>query len=40
MTMLAYNKPMSAIRVALVPNTEKQYVIDLWNKDVGTSNMK
>ena len=40
MTMLAYNKPMSAIRVALVPNTEKQYVIDLWNKDVGTSNIK
>lgn len=36
-----YNKtsPMSAFRMALVPNTEKQYVIDTWDKDIGTSNM-
>lgn len=40
MTWAAYNKPMSAIRVALVPKTERQYVIDMWNKDIGTSNME
>lgn len=36
-----YNKtkPMSAFRVALVPNTEKQYVLDTWNKDIGTYNL-
>lgn len=38
--MYAKDKPMSAFRIALVPNTEKQYVIDTWNKDVGTSNIK
>lgn len=37
--MYAKNKPMSAFRIALVPKTEKQYVIDTWNKDVGTFNM-
>ncbi len=37
-----YNKqkPMSAFRVALVPKSEKQYVLDTWNKDVGTYNLK
>lgn len=37
-----YNKliPMSAFRMALVPKSEKQYVLDTWNKDIGTSNMK
>lgn len=38
--MYAKDKPMSAFRIALVPKTEKQYVIDTWNKDVGTFNMK
>lgn len=32
--------PMSAFRIALVPKSEKQYVLDTWNKDIGTSNMK
>ena len=35
-----HNTPMSAFRIALVPKTEKQYVINQWNKDVGTFNMK
>ena len=35
-----HNTPMSAFRIALVPITEKQYVINQWNKDVGTFNMK
>ena len=36
-----YNKtkPMSAFRIALVPKTEKQYVLDTWNKDKGTFNL-
>lgn len=32
--MYSNSKPMSAFRIALVPNTEKQYVIDTWNKDI------
>lgn len=36
--MYAKNKPMSSFRIALVPKTEKQYVINTWNKDVGTFN--
>ena len=37
-----YNKtkPMSAFRIALIPNSEKQHIIDTWNKDVGTYNLK
>ena len=35
-----HNTPMSAFRIALVPKTEKQYVINQWNKDIGTFNMK
>lgn len=35
--MYKLKKPMSAIRLALVPKTEKQYVTDLWNKDIGTN---
>lgn len=37
-----YNKtlPMSAFRIALIPKSEKKYVIDTWNKDVGTFNLK
>ena len=38
--MYAKDKPMSAFRIALVPKTEKQYVIDTWNKDIGTFNLK
>ena len=38
--MYAKNKPMSAFRIALVPKTEKQYVIDTWNQDVATFNIK
>ena len=34
-----HNTPMSAFRIALVPKTEK-HVINQWNKDVGTFNMK
>ena len=38
--MYAKDKPMSAFRIALVPKTEKQYVINTWNKAVGTYNLK
>lgn len=37
--MYAKNKPMTAFRVVLVPKTEKQYVVDNWDKDVGTFNL-
>lgn len=32
--MYSKTKPMSAFRIALVPKTEKQFVLDTWNKDV------
>lgn len=35
--MYQFNKPMSAIRLALVPKTEKAYILNLWNQDVGTN---
>ena len=37
-----YNKekPISAFRIALIPKSEKQYVLDTWNKDIGTFNLK
>lgn len=38
--MYDQKKPMSAFRVALVPKSEKQFVLDTWNKDVGTFNIK
>lgn len=38
--MYSKDKPMSAFRITLIPKSEKQYVIDTWNKDVGTFNMK
>lgn len=28
--------PMSAIRVAIIPNSEKEKVVEQWNKDIGT----
>lgn len=34
--MYSRTKPISAFRIALVPKTEKQFVIDTWNKDVST----
>lgn len=33
--MYQFNRPMSAIRLALVPKTEKAYISNLWNQDVG-----
>lgn len=33
-----HDKPMSACRISIIPNTEKQYLMDLWNKDAGTNN--
>lgn len=38
--MYSKNKPMSAFRIAVIPKTEKQYIIDTWNKDIGTYNLK
>lgn len=35
-----HDKPFSAIRINIVPNSEKQYLIDYWNKDVNTNNIK
>lgn len=37
-----YNKtsPMSAFRIALIPKSEKKYVVDTWNKDIGSFNLK
>lgn len=32
-----HNKPISAFRMNLVPKTEEQYLIDFWNRDVGTN---
>ena len=34
-----HKKPMSAFRMALIPKSEKQYLINMWNKDVGTKNI-
>ena len=30
-SMYSYNKPMSAIRINIVPNSERQYLINYWN---------
>lgn len=38
--MYSKSKPMTAFRIALIPKTEKQYVLDTWNEDVGTYNLK
>lgn len=32
-----HNKPISAFRMNLVPKTEEQYLIDFWNRDIGTN---
>lgn len=34
-TLYSKTKPMSAFRVVLVPNSEKQNVLNTWNKDIG-----
>lgn len=31
--ILDYDKPISGIRINIIPKTEKQYLIDFWNKD-------
>lgn len=35
-----HNKPISAFRMNLVPKSEKTYLINYWNRDVGTNNVK
>lgn len=35
MAMYQKDKPMSAIRVALIPNSELGYLLDTWEKDTG-----
>lgn len=32
-----HDKPISAFRINLVPKSEKQYLIDFWNRDAGTN---
>lgn len=34
-TMYSKTKPMSAFRVAIIPNSEKQSLLNTWNKDIG-----
>lgn len=34
-----YDKSIDAFRMNLVPKTEKQYLIDFWNRDVGITHM-
>lgn len=34
-----HNKPISAFRMNIVPKTEKQYLIDFWNLDIGTNSI-
>ena len=36
MATAGYNLPMSAIRAAIIPNSEVKSLVELWNKDVGT----
>ena len=38
-TTYGYDKPITAYRIVLVPKTEKERMIQTWNKDVGTSNI-
>lgn len=38
--MYKYTKPFSAFRMALIPKTEKEDLIKLWDKDIGTYNLK
>lgn len=34
-----HDKPISAFRINLVPKTDRQYLIDYWNRDVGTNHV-
>lgn len=34
-----HDKPISAFRINLVPQSEKQYLMDFWNRDIGTSHV-
>lgn len=34
-----HDKPISAFRMNLIPKSEKQYLIDFWNRDVGTAHI-
>lgn len=38
-TFYSLDKPFSAIRMGLVPKSEKQYVINFWNRNIGTNNV-
>lgn len=38
-SMLNYDKPISAFRINIVSKSDKQYLINYWNNDVGTSNI-
>lgn len=35
-----HDKPFSSLRINLVPKTEKQYLIDFWNRDIGTNSIR
>ena len=39
MAISSQTEPMSAIRVAIIPNSELESILQLWNKDVGTYNV-
>lgn len=39
-TMYRYNRPFSAFRMALIPKSEKDALVKLWDKDIGTYNLK
>lgn len=36
--LYSHDKPMSAIRMVIAPKTEKKYILEMWKKDIGTSN--
>lgn len=37
--LYSHSKPISSFRMNIVPKTEKQYLIDFWNCDIGTNNI-
>ena len=39
-TTYNHETPMGAYRMSLIPKTEKNYLLELWEKDVGTNNVK
>lgn len=32
----SYDKPIGGYRISLIPKTEKQYLIEYWNRDIGS----